>query len=103
MKVNSFIIGVSLLFTSCSFQYLSMNTDENKSRAIKLADEYLKNKSEYSSLTLNEITTAKVVIGKQNDTIREVYKLQFTDEIKNRSFVLNIKISNSKKEYRIKG
>ena len=58
MKINVLIIAIVSLFASCKFQYISYNSDENKSRAIKLADEYLKNKNEYSNLLINEVKTA---------------------------------------------
>ena len=90
-----------LLLTSCKFQYISFNSESNNRQAKITADKYLKelkNKNEIENFNFISVENSKVVVGKCNDTLKEVYSLIYEiEESKNvKRKVLNLKKTKSK-------
>jgi len=90
-----------LLLTSCKFQYVSFNSESNKMQAKITADKYLKelkNKNEIANFNFISVENSKVVMGKNNDTLKEVYSLiyeiQESTDVKRK--ILNLKKTKSK-------
>ncbi len=90
-----------LLATSCKFQYISFNTESNKIQAKITADKYLeelKNENEIANFNFINVENSKIVMGKNNDTLKEVYSLiyeiQENSELKRK--VINLKKTKNK-------
>lgn len=99
------IIFLLFLVTSCGFQHINLNSEKAKEKGIKTGNEYFqkrKDKGEISSYKIASVEAAKLYVGKNKDTIKEVYKLIYkinTNGISKNQFV---KIKKTKNKIDVK-
>lgn len=75
---NIIIIIIALSINSCGFQHINFNSEQAKSKGAKTGDLYNKElveKGEIEGYELVTVENAMLYVGKNKDTIKEVYKL----------------------------
>ena len=103
MKYIAFLLV--LLFTSCKFQYISFNSESDKNQAKITGNEYLKNlksNNEITNFDFVSVENSKIIVGKKNDTLKEVYTLIYNIQKNTETQKTIIKIKKSKNNFDVK-
>ena len=99
------LILIVVLFTSCKFQYISFNSESNKIQAKTTADEYLKSlraNNEITNFDFVSVENSKIIVGKNNDTLKEVYTLIYNIQKNTETQKSIIKLKKSKNSFDVK-
>ena len=98
-------IIVVFLLTSCGFQHVKFNDENDIRRAVKVGDDYhneLKQKQAISNFKLVSVEDTKVFVGKDNDTLKQVYQLIYEIEKDNKKQNVLVKFKKTKNKFEAK-
>ncbi|MFD2909958.1 hypothetical protein ACFSX9_14580 [Flavobacterium ardleyense] len=98
-------IIVVFLLTSCGFQHIKFNDEDEIKRAVKVGDDYhneLKQKQEITDFKLVSVENTKVFVGKGNDTIKQVYEMIYEIENDNKKENVLVKFKKTKNKFEAK-
>jgi hypothetical protein len=100
-------ISVILLFsalTSCGFQAIIFNADNEYENAIRLGENYhnkLKNNNEITDFKLVSVKDTKLFVGKCKDTIKQVYTMIYDIKKNNELKRVFVKLKKTKNKLEV--